>query len=173
MCPTIVALLFCSFLPFFVHAYTLPAWHSRNYQTISEIYNLTVYPHNIGIVGPNGTNNVPAGLFNANATGRISPVGIFNGFQDSIEYFFALAPVAQGPGPTAVLESAQVVEFASACPQVASSTVYFVTRLYDPGQPDNGVYINTPKQVRAAYWAESLSHFVFIFTYINTMETPK
>ena len=146
MCPTGLVVLFCSLLPLLVQTYTLPEWHSRNFRTISEIYNLTVYPNNVGIF-VNGTNNVPAGLFNANATGRITPIGVFNGFQDSIEYFFALAPVVHGPGPTAVFTSAQVVEFASACPQVASSTVYFVTSLYNPGQPDDGAYISTLKQV--------------------------
>lgn len=149
MHPGMLVVWLCSFLPLYVQAYTLPPWHSRNYRTISEIYNLTVYPKNVGVFG-NGTTNVPAGLFNENATGRISPAGVFNGFQDSVEYFFGLSPRPQQPGPGVIFSSAQVVEFASACPKVASSTVYFTTSVYDPGQPDNGAYISTLKQV--AYW---------------------
>jgi hypothetical protein len=63
---------------------SLPSWSQRNLNTIEKIYNLTVYPNNVPIVSI-GASAVPAGLFNENATGRISPLGNFTGFDDSIE----------------------------------------------------------------------------------------
>jgi hypothetical protein len=44
---------------------------ARNLNTISRIYNSTVYPHNVPII-QGGAAAVPPGLFNQNATGRIS-----------------------------------------------------------------------------------------------------
>lgn len=104
---------------------SLPEYAQRNLDTIRKIYNLTVYPDNVPIVN-HGAEAVPPGLFNQDATGRVSPVGNFSGFADSIEYFFALAPTPQisnGIG----FYSADVVEFTSGCPEVAASVVYLRT----------------------------------------------
>jgi hypothetical protein len=104
---------------------TLPEYAQRNLDTIRKIYNLTVYPNNAPIVAK-GAAAVPPGLFNQHATGRVSPVGIFSGFNDSIEYFFALAPTPQAGGGLGFYQ-ADVVEFTSGCPEVAASLVYLRT----------------------------------------------
>ena len=143
--------LLCFLLPLVSEAHRMPKWYSRNLKTVSSIYNLTVYPNNVGLFGPNETNHIPAGLFNENATGRISPVGVFVDFQDSVEYFFGLAPTAHASPTNGVIGSAEVVEFSSGCPEVAASTVYFVTRVYNPGQPDDGKFISVLKQVRESF----------------------
>ena len=104
---------------------SLPDYAQRNLDTIRRIYNLTVYPNNVPIVN-RGAEAVPPGLFNQDATGRVSPVGNFTGFADSIEYFFALAPTPQlsnGIG----FYAAEVVEFTSGCAEVATSLVYLRT----------------------------------------------
>ncbi|KAJ8072316.1 hypothetical protein PM082_015875 [Marasmius tenuissimus] len=103
----------------------IPDYATRNLNTIKSIYNLTVYPHNVPIIQKGGS-AVPPGLFNANATGRITPLGNFTGFEDSIEYFFGLAPVPSSPADAAIYE-ADIVEFSSGCPEVASSVVYLHT----------------------------------------------
>lgn len=72
------------------------SYQKRNFDTVSKIYNLTVYPSNLAFIA-NGSASVPSGLFAANATGRITPVGNFSGFDDSTEYFFALAPIPLPP----------------------------------------------------------------------------
>lgn len=108
---------------------TLPPWSQRNLDTIQKIYDLTVYPHNAPIAS-HGASAVPAGLFNQDAAGRVSPVGNFTGFADSIEYFFALAPVPTGKSGTAIYK-ADVVAFTSGCPEVASSLVYLHTGTVD------------------------------------------
>ena len=107
-----------------------PAWSARNLATIQKIYNLTVYPHNVPIL-KQGSKAVPPGLFNKNATGRVSPVGNFSGFDDSIEYFFALAPTPQEERGIAIYD-AEVVAFTSGCANVASSLVYLRTGTVDP-----------------------------------------
>ncbi|MCJ1479306.1 hypothetical protein MMC13_007991 [Lambiella insularis] len=118
---------------------------ARNLDTISNIYNLTVYPNNVPVINHGGS-AVPAGLFNENATGRITPVGSFQGFNQSIEYFFGLAPVPGGP-TNATIHQAVITSFQSGCPEVASSVVYLVCNVTSPGQPDDGKYIGTLKQV--------------------------
>ncbi|KAI4148021.1 MAG: hypothetical protein L6R39_002920 [Caloplaca ligustica] len=120
----------------------------RNFDTISAIYNRTVYPTNLEFI-TNGSASVPKGLFNENATGRITPVGNFTGFEDSTEYFFALAPIPLPPSYTAFTK-AQVVEFTSGCPEVATSVVYFTTSVVNANSSDNGKYVTTLKQV--AFW---------------------
>jgi len=148
---TAVTFLLCFLLPLLSQAHHAPKWASRNLKTISTIYNLSVYPNNVGLFG-NGTNAIPAGLFNDKATGRIDPVGTFIDFQDSVEYFFGLAPTAPVPPTNGVFESAEIVEFQSGCPEVASSTVYLTSRAYNPGQPDNGKFLGTLKEVRAIFF---------------------
>lgn len=107
-------------------------YESRNLDTISNIYNMTIFPNNLPVL-KDGAKAVPPGLFNINATGRVTPIGNFSGFDDSIEYFFALAPVAGqnnlntsffSNDSSAVIREAKVVEFASGCPEIAASTVY-------------------------------------------------
>jgi hypothetical protein len=121
---------------------------ARNLKTISDIYNLTVFPNNLPIIEQGGS-AVPAGLFAANASGRVTPLGNFTGFLDSIEYFFALALVPQPPS-YAAFTSAKVVEFTSGCPEVATSVAYLETRVDNPNATNNGAYLSTLKEI--AFW---------------------
>lgn len=109
---------------------SLPDYAQRNLDTVQRIYNLTVYPNNAPIVA-HGAAAVPPGLFSENAAGRVSPVGNFSGFDDSIEYFFALAPTPQGGNGLGIYQ-ADVLEFTSGCPEVAASLVYLRTGHVDP-----------------------------------------
>ncbi|KAE8449581.1 hypothetical protein EG329_007911 [Mollisiaceae sp. DMI_Dod_QoI] len=123
-------------------------YYARNLKTISTIYNLTVYPNNLPII-LNGSSAVPPELFSANATGRVSPLGNFTTFEDSIEYFFALALVPAPPAYS-VFSSAEVVEFSSGCPEVAASVAYLETRVWTGNASEPGPYLSTLKQV--AFW---------------------
>jgi hypothetical protein len=118
----------------------------RNFRTVSQIYNLTIYPHQLTIIEDGGA-GVPPGLFNPEATGRVDPVGTFTGFEDSIEYFFALAPVPQANPASAAITSIQITEFSSACPDVAASVVYLFCSVVNPGSPDDGKPLAPLKQV--------------------------
>ena len=71
------------------------------------------------------------------------------GFDDSTEYFFALAPIPLPP-LYGVFSDVRVVEFTSGCPSVASSVVYFRTTVFNPNATNNGQYLTTLKQV--AFW---------------------
>lgn len=64
-----------------------------------------------------------APLFDSEARGRITPLGNFTGQLDSIEYFYGLAPSPPTSNGLGIYE-AEVVEFSSGCPEVASSLVY-------------------------------------------------
>lgn len=121
-------------------------FEQRNLDTITSIYNLTIYPNQLPILGA-GAAGVPPGLFNENATGRVDPVGNFTGFDDSIEYFFALAPVPQPPYSVAAISHIAITEFSSACPDVAASVVYLFCNVEDPSSPDNGLQLAPLKQV--------------------------
>lgn len=124
----------------------LPDYAKRNLNTIRKIYNLTVYPNNVPIVNK-GASAVPPGLFNVNATGRVSPVGNFTGFDDSIEYFFSLAPTPQSEAGLGFYE-ADVLEFTSGCPEVAASLVYLRTgHVSDNGTLDKTKPTTTLSQV--------------------------
>ncbi|KAK0130354.1 hypothetical protein ONS96_000876 [Cadophora gregata f. sp. sojae] len=123
-------------------------FYARNLKTISSIYNLTVFPNNVPII-THGGSAVPKGLFAANASGRVSPLGNFTGFEDSIEYFFALALTPNEPS-FSVFTSAKVVSFISGCANVAASVAYLETRVLNPKSTDNGKYLSTLKQV--AFW---------------------
>jgi hypothetical protein len=114
-------------------------WEKRNLDTITKIYNLTVFPNQLPIL-EQGAAGVPAGLFNENATGRVDPVGNFTGFEDSIEYFFALAPVPTTNAAGAGISSIQITEFSSACPNIAASVVYLFTNQENA----NGTVVATP-----------------------------
>ncbi len=120
-------------------------YQQRNLATITKIYNQTVYPNSLAFAA-NGSASVPAGLFAESATGRITPVGNFSGFQDSVEYFFALAPYGQPP-LYQIFDAANVVAFASGCAEVASSVVYFDQVVRNPGASDNGRLVSRLKQV--------------------------
>lgn len=124
----------------------------RNLETIQRIYNLTVYPNNVPIINQ-GASAVPAGLFDPGATGRVSPVGNFSGFDDSIEYFFALAPTPQAQQGVGIYK-ADVVEFTSGCPEVAASVVYLRTGKVDPvtGKVDESKPTSTLSQVSGISW---------------------
>ena len=53
-------------------------FRQRNLNTIQKLYNTTIYPNNQAFI-MNGASAIPPGLFSANATGRISPIGNFSG----------------------------------------------------------------------------------------------
>ena len=127
---------------------SLLSYEARNLATINSIYNLTIFPNQAPIF-LGGAAAVPPGLFNANATGRVDPIGNFTGFQDSIEYFFALAPTpASGIG--AVISKAEIVEFSSSCSEVAASVVYLeTTKVNATGYIEYGQPSATLKQVGA------------------------
>ncbi|KAJ7169211.1 hypothetical protein C8R43DRAFT_876433 [Mycena crocata] len=125
-----------------------PSWLTRNRETIQKIYNLTVYPANAKII-TGGAEAVPPGLFNANATGRVTPVGSFTGFQDSIEYFFGLAPLPSGIPPNGVFTDATLAEFTSGCAEVAASTVYLTASTINPNG-SVGAFISILKEI--AFW---------------------
>lgn len=136
----------------------LPPFAERNLATIRAIYNLTVYPNNDPIVKL-GSSQVPPGLFSPSAIGRVSPVGEFSGFNDSIEYFFALAPVPSDPEFQGVaIYQADVVEFTSGCPGIAASLVYLRTGKVDPktGEVDSRVPVSTLSQVSERETSERL-----------------
>ncbi|XMA15213.1 hypothetical protein WAI453_008004 [Rhynchosporium graminicola] len=127
----------------------LPNWNVRNLKTIETIYHLTVYPNNVPIVN-NGASAVPAGLFNVNATGRISPLGNFTGFDDSTEYFFGLAPIPSKSAGVGIFK-ADVVSYTSGCPGVAASVVYLhTTKFTENGTIDATVKPTILSQV--AFW---------------------
>ena len=121
------------------------SFQQRNLNTITSIYMRNLYPTNLEFA-LNGSASVPPGLFNANATGRITPLGNFTGFKDSTEYFFALSPIPQPPNYVG-FSKIQIVSFQSACPEVAASVVYITASIINPGKPGNGKFIATLKQV--------------------------
>jgi len=121
-------------------------YERRNFETIMRIYNLTIYPNQLPIL-EQATAGVPPGLFNQDATGRVDPVGNFTGFQDSIEYFFALAPVPQTNSASVAISSIQITEFSSACPSVAASVVYLFCSVVNPSSSDNGRTLAPLKEV--------------------------
>jgi hypothetical protein len=120
-------------------------WEQRNYDTIRNIYNLTVYPNQLPIL-QKGAAGVPAGLFSEKATGRVDPVGNFSGFEDSIEYFFALAPVPSANAASTAISRIQITEFSSACPDVAASVVYLFCNVEDQSA-NNGKALAPLKEV--------------------------
>lgn len=87
------------------------------------------------------------GLFNAKALGRISPVGNFTNFNQSVEYFFGLSGTQSAPSYQ-YFDKAELVSFSSDCPEVASSTVWFSTSVKPPGKAPT--YVSSLKQV--AFW---------------------
>jgi hypothetical protein len=121
-------------------------YERRNFKTVMSIYNLTVYPNQLPIL-EQGAAGVPPGLFNEDATGRVDPVGNFSGFDDSVEYFFALAPVPQMSALSVAITSIKITEFSSACPNVAASVVYLFCSVVNPSSSDNGKALATLKEV--------------------------
>jgi len=126
------------------------SFQQRNLDTITKIYERNKYPTNLEFI-TNGSRSVPAGLFNENAAGRITPLGNFTGFQESTEYFFALSPVPLPP-TYGGFSKIQIVEFQSQCANVASSVVYITMSVINPGAPNDGQLISTLKQVRSLYF---------------------
>jgi hypothetical protein len=120
-------------------------WEQRNFDTVKKIYDLTIYPNQLPIL-QQGAAGVPPGLFNEEATGRVDPVGNFSGFDDSIEYFFALAPVPSTNAASTAISSIQITEFSSACPDVAASVVYLFCNVVDQSA-DNGKTLAPLKEV--------------------------
>ncbi|KAE9362654.1 hypothetical protein N431DRAFT_499308 [Stipitochalara longipes BDJ] len=124
-------------------------WAQRNFNTVKSIYDLTIFPNQLPIL-EQGAAGVPPGLFNENATGRVDPVGNFTGFDDSIEYFFALAPVPTTNAASTAITSIQITEFSSACADVAASVVYLFCNVYAPGSADDGKALAPLKEI--AFW---------------------
>ena len=118
----------------------------RNFNTISKIYNTTVYPNQLPIL-EQGVSAIPSGLFSENVTGRVDPLGNYTGLQDSVEYFFALTPVPQSSPNNTAISGFEIVEFSSACPSVAASVVYLTTSVVNLTSQDNGKYLSSLKQV--------------------------
>jgi hypothetical protein len=121
-------------------------WEQRNFDTVKSIYSLTIYPNQLPIL-EQGAAGVPPGLFNENATGRVDPVGNFTGFDDSIEYFFALAPVPSTNAASTAITSIKITEFTSACADVAASVVYLFCNVEDSNSTDNGKALAPLKEV--------------------------
>ncbi|KAH8895381.1 hypothetical protein GQ53DRAFT_855803 [Thozetella sp. PMI_491] len=122
----------------------------RNLHTIRTIYNLTTYPNNLGIHTGN-PDAIPPGLFNSNATGRISPVGNFTGYTDSVEYFFALSPLPSEYNSNLAVYKADVVHYTSGCPEIAASVVYLYSGAVDPA---TGEFIGNQTTIltQVAFW---------------------
>ncbi|KAI9884548.1 MAG: hypothetical protein M1823_003674 [Watsoniomyces obsoletus] len=125
-----------------------PLYAIRNRATIQRIYDNVVYPNQIPVI-QNGGKAVPKGLFDPNARGRISPVGNFTGFEDTIEYFFGLSPIPRAPRYIA-LNRAELVSFQTACPEVASSVVYLHSAELNPNSTEPPREVSILKQV--AFW---------------------
>ena len=121
-------------------------WAARNRATIERIYDLTVYPNQLPII-QGGAAAVPERLFADGTRGRITPVGEFEDLEGTVEYFWGLAPVPQGPNGT-IFSRSEVVSFQSQCPEVASSVVYLYTSRYDAETGEPGEEISILKQVR-------------------------
>ncbi|CZT23325.1 uncharacterized protein RCC_09037 [Ramularia collo-cygni] len=124
-------------------------WSARNLKTIETIYDLTVYPKNVPVI-TGGDASVPPNLFSSNATGRFSPVGEFVGFSEAWESFFAFAPAPRNGSGLAIYK-ADVVNFVSACPEVASSVVYLRTGIVsESGELDRSAPTSTLSQI--VFW---------------------
>lgn len=80
---------------------------------------------------------------------RVTPLGHFTGFEDSIDFFFALALVPSAP-THAVFSRAKIVSFSSGCPSVTASVSYLETRALDLNAMDSGRDLSTLEQV--AFW---------------------
>ena len=145
-------------------------FQQRNFDTISRIYGLTVYPNQLPII-QHDTAGIPSGLFNQYVVGRVDPVGDFEGFEDSIEYFFALSPLPQANLVSAAITGYKITEFSSSCREVASSVVYLYCNVVKPGHPDDGKALVPLKQVCVPLYASisvslslSLTH-IYIHTH--------
>ena len=136
-------LLFCSFA---VLAIATVDYERRNFKTIQKIYNTTIHPNNQEFLRV-GSSAVASGLFNQKAAGRITPIGNFSGFEDSVEYFFGLTPPAQFP-LFDTWTKAEIVSFSSGCPEVATSIVHGETTGINPNASTFGKKVTTIKQVR-------------------------
>ena len=121
----------------------------RNFDTISRIYNMTVFPHQLPIFQAGGA-AVPSGLFSKDVVGRVDPIGNFTDFEDSIEYFFALSPLPQTNAVSAAITAYQITEFSSQCSDVAASVVYLYCSVVAPGSANHGMALPPLKQV--AFW---------------------
>ncbi|KAJ7932816.1 hypothetical protein B0H13DRAFT_2227550 [Mycena leptocephala] len=141
-------LLVTILVPALLSSASRPFWHKRNRETIQKIYDLTVFPANVKII-TDGASAVPAGLFNQNATGRVTPLGEFVGFQDSIEYFFGLAPLPTSNARNNAFSNATLAEFTSGCPEVAASVVYLTLSTFNPDN-STGPFITVLKEI--AFW---------------------
>ncbi|KAF2430900.1 hypothetical protein EJ08DRAFT_588123 [Tothia fuscella] len=141
----------------------------RNYNTVASIYNLTVFPKNIPIFMNVTSIGLP--FFSENVTGRVSPLGNFSGYEESIEYFWGLAPVAVAPYNNAAFSHAKLTHFSTGCPEVAASNVELT--LSNVIGPNKGTFITKLKEIAfwrfdktgkvSAYdaWIPNLNDFVF------------
>ncbi|KAF3931350.1 hypothetical protein ABW19_dt0210360 [Dactylella cylindrospora] len=127
-----------------------PFW-TRNYKTIYQIYNFTIFPNQLPIIANAANPNIPqiAHLFSPTVAGRIQDIGNFTNFRTSIEYFFGLAPIPREPLFVAI-SGFDLTQFSTDCPEVAASTVYFTISVADPAQPNFGKVITYLKQT--GFW---------------------
>lgn len=116
-----------------------------------------IFPYNAAVIQSQG-GSIP-GLFDEAAAGRITPLGNFTGFLDSIEYFYGLAPLPLTSGGRAIYE-ADVVAFSSECPLVASSVVYLkvgpVNNVTGGLLPGAEAEVTILKQVSLSAWVVHL-----------------
>ncbi|RVD85083.1 uncharacterized protein DFL_003414 [Arthrobotrys flagrans] len=117
----------------------LTTYQERNFKTIHQIYQFTIYPRQEAIIAQATNDSIPElePLFSPTVSGRIQEIGNFTNFRHSIEYFFGLAPRPQGSMYSAIVE-AELTQFSSDCPSVAASTVNFKVALADPSKPGFG-----------------------------------
>ena len=66
-------------------------YQQRNLETIQRLYNTTIFPNN-QVFLMKGSSAIPPGLFNMNATGRISPIGNFSGKSSLLGYASRSSP---------------------------------------------------------------------------------
>ncbi|KAK8163054.1 hypothetical protein BKA80DRAFT_274382 [Phyllosticta citrichinensis] len=126
-------------------------YYDRNLKTVQAIYDLTVYPNNVPIA-TEGVSRVPPGLFAPDAKGRVTPVGRYTSFAESVQHFVSLAPLPPAlPARTGIYE-AEIVSFVTGCPEIAASVVYLRTGHVDPETAVHtpGPQDTTLKQV--AFW---------------------
>ncbi|KAF3917661.1 hypothetical protein AA313_de0208111 [Arthrobotrys entomopaga] len=128
-----------------------PSYYARNLNTITSIYQFTVYPNQLPIIDQATQETIPqlSSLFSPTVAGRIQDVGNFTDFRTSIEYFFGLAPQPRAP-LYAGFSSIDITQFSSDCPSVAASTVVFTISAWDPTQKTWGNVITYLKQ--SGFW---------------------
>ncbi|KAK6527662.1 hypothetical protein TWF694_004642 [Orbilia ellipsospora] len=128
-----------------------PSYYTRNLNTITSIYQYTIYPNQLPIVAQATQESIPqlANLFSPTVAGRIQDIGNFTDFRTSIEYFFGLAPTPRAPKNGAI-SAIDITQFSSGCPSVAASTVVFTISVWDDTTKSYGEVLTYLKQ--SGFW---------------------